>query len=166
MSEKYPLHQLELIKKKRLEEAERVLREKREKLLNEQEQLKKAQAAHDKVFNHRVDKLTKLREALDTGLRADKIEQMGLYLKTVEEKLKIEEKKLEAQKGQVKRAEEEVEKARKEMFKKQKEIEKLKEHRTIWTKEMLQELEKEEAKEADETGEAGFLIKKKRREGR
>ena len=43
MAKKYPLEQLAFIKKKKLEEAERILREKKEKLAEEEELLRKVE---------------------------------------------------------------------------------------------------------------------------
>lgn len=163
MGKKYPLEQLVIIKKKKLEEAEKVLREKKEKLLDEEKKLTVVKKEYDKAKKHKTDKLEQLRNALDEGQRSDKLLQMRQYLKIVEEKLKQEEKKLEAQKKQVEKAEEAVEIARKEMVKKQHDVEKLKEHHTDWTKEMMQEIEREEAKEADEMGSARFSIEKQKK---
>jgi len=164
MAKEYPLHQLQVIKKKKLEEAERVLREKKEKLAAEEEKLKKLEDERDKVKKHRQDKLTQLRAALDEGMRTDKIEQMRLYMKLVDEKLKVHEKKVADQIKQVEKAELEVEEARKAMVKREREVEKLKEHAHEWKKEEAKELEKEEAKETDEMGSTRFIMKKKKRE--
>jgi len=165
MAKKYPLEQLAFIKKKKLDEAERILRDKREELLTEQKKLTKVEKARDEVKKHKLEKLQQLRDAMDEGERADKIEQGRHYLKLVEEKLIIEEKKVTAQKEQVKKAEEAVEAARQDMLKRQKEVEKFKEHKELWRKEMLKEIEKEEAKEADEIGSSRFTLRKRKQEG-
>jgi len=159
---KYPLKQLFFIKRKRLEESEKILREKKQELSVEEEKLTKFEFERDKTKVHKIKKLTQLREALDKGKPTTKIEQMRSYMKIVEEKLQSHENKVTAQKKEVLKAEEAVEVARQEMFKRQKDIEKLSEHEGQWTKEMLKELEKEEAKEGDEMGTIRFTRKRKR----
>lgn len=166
MSKKYPLEQLVFIKKKKLEEAERILREKKEKLEKEEEQLRKVEEERNKVKNHKQDKLEQLRSGLDEGIRTDKIEQMRQYLKLVVENLKQKEKKVDDQKKEVHKAEEEVEKARKVMVKRQQDVEKLKEHESTWTKEMLAYLEKEEEKETDEIATTRFIRQHPKRNGK
>lgn len=157
MGKKYPLEQLAFIKKKKLEEAERILREKKDKLEKEEEKLHKVEEERNKVKNHKKDKLEQLRKGLDEGIRTDKIEQMRQYLKVVVENLKQKEKKVDDQKKEVHKAEEEVDRARKNMVKKQQDVEKLKEHEKAWTREMLTEFEKEEEKESDEIASARFI---------
>lgn len=163
MGKEYPLEQLVIIKKKKLEEAEKVLREKKEKLAIEEEKLKKLEDERDKVKKHKQDKLTQLRAALDEGERTDKIEQMRIYMKLVDERLKQHEKKVADQIKQVEKAEEEVEVARKTMIKRQRDVEKLKEHAQDWRKEEAREIEKEEAKETDEMGTTRFIRSKKKK---
>jgi len=163
MAKEYPLEQLAFIKKKKLQEAERELRDKKEALIDEQKKLTKVMKERDEVKRHKIDKLTKLREDLDSGESTKKIEEGRNYLQIVEDKLKIEEKKVEAQEKEVQKAEEAVEAARVEMLRRQQQVEKLKEHKSEWTDEMKKELEKEEAKEADETGSSRFLLNKKKK---
>jgi len=163
MKKKYPLEQLVFIKKKKLQEAEKMLREKKEELEAEEEKLVKVEAERDKVKVHKMEKLTQLREALDEGKPAAKIEEMRIYLKIVDEKLKSHENKVILQQKEVEKAEEAVEEARKEMLKRQRDVEKLKEHKGDWTKEMVRELEREEAKEGDEMGTTRYIRNKKKR---
>ena len=101
MGKKYPLQQLAFIKKKKLEEAERILREKKEKLAVEEDKLAHIEKERDKIKKHKQDKLQQLRDALDEGERTDKVEQKRIYLKIVEEKLKQHEKKVVDQKKEV-----------------------------------------------------------------
>ena len=61
------------------------------------------------------------------------------------------------------KAEEEVETARQNMLKRQRDVEKLKEHKQEWTKEMHIEAEKKEAKEADEMGGTRLYPRKKKK---
>ena len=87
MKDKYPLHQLVRIKQRRLEEAERILKEKKEILEKEKEKLKKIEAERDQTFQHKKDKMDQLRQELDKGTTSDKIEMMRDYIKVVEEEL-------------------------------------------------------------------------------
>jgi hypothetical protein len=163
MAKKYPLEQLALIKAKKLEEAERILRDKKGKLTEEEEKLKKVKKERDEVKKHKDDKLQQLRDALDAGERTDKIEQKRTYLKLVKEKLITHDKKVSDQKMQVEKAEREVEEARAQMLKRQRDVEKIKEHRQEWKKELLKEMEQEEAKEADEMGTTRHILRKRQK---
>jgi flagellar biosynthesis chaperone FliJ len=158
---KYPLEQLIFIKKKKLQESERALREKKEALAAAKHKLQQVELERDKAKAHKLEKLKQLRDGLDEGKPTTKIEQIRIYMKIVEEKLQSQEKRVAAQKEEVVKAEEAVEAARRDMFKRQRDVEKLKEHKGMWTKEMRKELEKEEAKEEDETGAIHFIRKKK-----
>jgi len=159
--EKYPLSQLSLIKKKRLEEAEKVLREKKEILTKAEEKLIEIEKKRDEVKTHYQEKLTQLREKLDEGAPPAKITQMKQYLKTVAEDLAREEKKVSAQKEVVKKAEHEVELARQDLFKKQKDVEKLSLHHGEWKKEMRALENRVEERETDEMGNVVHSLKKK-----
>jgi flagellar biosynthesis chaperone FliJ len=157
---KYPLEQIAQIKVKRLEEAEKLLKEKKRLLEVELEKLKKAEEKRDLVKKHRQDK--------QEGTTSDKIITHERYLKKiVDEELKSEEKKVVDQKKIVTKAEEEVEKARKDRLKKNQDVEKLKLHKTEWEKEALYEEMKKEAIETDEMGSSTHSLKKsaRRKEG-
>lgn len=158
----YPLEQLATIKKKKLEEAERVLKEKRLALAKEEEKLVKVQEERDKVKKHRFDKLTQLREALDAGSPAEKIQQMKAYLKVVDEQLKQKEAKVREQQKNVDAAQKAVDAALADLFKKQKDVEKLDIHREEWQKEEKREEVRKEAIETDEMG-AGMHTRRKKR---
>ena len=112
MAKRYPLEQLAIIKKKRLEEAQKLLKEKKELLEAEIKTLKKVTHERDKVNEHQVEKLNQLRAGLDEGLPSNKIEQMRNYLKVVKEDLRRKQKQVEIQQKKVDAAEKEVEKAR------------------------------------------------------
>jgi flagellar biosynthesis chaperone FliJ len=148
----YPLKQILQVKKKRVEDAEKVLREKLELLEKEKEKLKACEAERDKARDHYKDKLTQLRESLDKEMVGPKIQQMKAYLKVVQEKLAIEEKKVKDQQEQVKIAEKNVEDARKELQQKRMELDKLETHRVDWEKEQRKEREVIEGREQDELG--------------
>ena len=119
-SEKYPLDQLVAIKQKRLEEAEKVLAEKKSILAGEEQKLLNLKKKRDEVKEHYKDKLTQFREKLDAGTATDKIQQMKQYLKLVAEDLKVEEQKVQAQIQVVATAQNQVDLARQELFQKQK----------------------------------------------
>lgn len=159
-SQKYPLDQLTQIKQKRLEEAEKILREKKEMLAKEQEKLTQLEKKRDEVKAHYKAKLAQLREKLDAGTSSVKITQMKQYLKIVFEDLTQEEKKVTAQAKVVESAEKQVEEARQELFKKQKDVEKLKLHHQEWKKEMHLLQERHEEAEGDEMGSTMHHLKK------
>ncbi len=156
----YPLDQLVQIKQRRLEEAEKVLRDKKEALAREQEKLTQLEKKRDEVKAHYKSKLTQLREKLDAGTSSTKITQMKQYLKIVTEDLAQEEKKVEAQIKVVESAEKQVEEARQDLFKKQKDVEKLKIHHKEWKKEIHLEEERVENQEGDEMGSTMHHMKK------
>lgn len=162
----YPLEQLVFIKKKKLEEAEKILQEKKKALEKEEEKLRDVEAIRDKVKDHRMAKLTQLREVLDQGTTTDKIQQMKQYLKIVDEELKQKEAKVRDQKKVVDQATEQVEAARQDMFKKQQAVEKLSIHRKDWDKEMRVELQREEDLEGDEVGSAMHHARKRAKSSR
>jgi flagellar biosynthesis chaperone FliJ len=148
----YPLEQLVTIKQKKLEEAEKALKEKKELLQKEEDKLKEVEKERDQVKDHRQAKLTQLREKLDEGTTTDKIQQMKYYLKVVDEKLKTKEHKVKEQKKQVENAEKQVELARQDYIKKQQDVEKLRIHREEWEKEMKEIFIQKEGMESDEMG--------------
>lgn len=158
---KYPLEQLAIIKKKKLDEAEKILKEKKLALIKEEEKLKEVEKERDKVKEHRVAKLTQLREELDQGTTTDKIQQMKYYLKVVDEKLKVHEQKVQEQVKKVEQAKTAVEAARQDYLKKNQDVEKLRIHREEWEKEMQAILEQKEAVETDEMGSVGHARHKR-----
>lgn len=159
--EKYPLEQIVAIKKRRLEEAEKVLAEKKALLEKELAKLKTLKEQRDEVKQHKEAKLQQLREKLDAGTTTDKIQQMKHYFKLVEEKLKQEELKVKEQEKQVDIAEKQVEAARQDLFKKQKDIEKLKIHHKEWSAELQDWIEQRDSVETDEMGNAMHSMKKR-----
>ena len=159
---KYPLEQLAIIKQKRVEEAEKVLKEKRELLAKEEEKFLALCRERDAVKEHKEAKLNQLRETLDAGTTSDKIQQMKNYLKEVTDQLKAKEAKVHTQQKQLDLAKEAVEIARKERIKKQQEVEKLKLHREEWEKELAKEEERIQGIETDELGSSMFVRKTKK----
>ena len=159
----YPLQQLAMIKDRRLEEAEKLLKEKKEILAKEESLLAKVEAERDKVKGHRLAKLTQLREAMDSGEKTTKIQQMKQYLKLVDEQLRQKEQKVTEQKKKVTEAKKQVETARQNLLKRQQDVEKLKIHRKEWEAGVLRELERVESVEADEMGTVRHTQQKRER---
>lgn len=151
-SEGYPLEQIATIKQKKLDEAEKVLREKKKALELEQEKLIAAQKDRDEVKDHRMAKLTQLREKMDAGDPSDKIQQMRYYLKTVDEKLKAKEIKVKEHQKLVDNATTAVENARQDLIKKQQAVEKMQIHRKEWEKEIKAIADYKEGVDSDEIG--------------
>lgn len=148
----YPLDQVTLIKQKKLDEAERLLREKKQLLAKEQEKLLVVERERDEVKRHRMDKLSQLRGQMDEGVSSTKIQQSRAYLKVVDEKLRIKEGRVVEQKKVVRAAEEQVEAARIDLLKKQQDVEKMALHKKEWQKEQKREAGKKESLETDELG--------------
>jgi len=148
----YPLEQLAIIKQKKLDEAEKILREKKSALDRELEKLAVVEKERDEVKDHRFAKLTQLRAKMDEGAPSDKVQQMRYYLKVVDEKLKIKENKVKEQQKQVENAKKQVEIARTDLLKKQQDVEKIQMHREEWEKEMKAIAEQKEGIESDEMG--------------
>ncbi len=158
--QQYPLEQVALIKQKRLEEAEKVVQEKKVLLVKEEEKLKKVEEEKNAVKIHKDDKLAQLRHELDTGTSSLKIQQMRLYLKEVEEKLKVKNQKVLDQQKLVDAAAKALEAAKEDMLKKRQATEKMKMHRQEWEKEQKILIEKKEEDEIDEIGTTLFNRKK------
>jgi len=148
----YPLKQVIEVKQKRVDDAEKVVKEKQQALVQEQKKLAEREAERDKVKNHKKTKLQQLRDTLDQGCNTTEIQQMKVYLKIVDEKLKVEEKKVHDQKEQVKVAEKNLEQAKLELQRKRQEVDKLLMHKKDWEKEKRKELEIIEGREQDELG--------------
>lgn len=158
----YPLEQVILIKQKRLEEAEKVLQQKKELLIKEEQKMKKVEEERDLVKHHKDEKLTQLRHELDTGTSSLKIQQMKSYLKEVEEKLKAKELKVKEQQKLLEAAIKTVELARDDMLKKRLSTEKMDMHKEEWKKEQKVYAAQDEASEADEIGTTIFTRRKSR----
>lgn len=159
--EKYPLEQLALIKKRKLDEAERLLKEKKEILLQEENRLATVEAERNTVKKHRLDKLTQLREELDHNCGPIKVQQMKQYLKIVDEQLKEKERRVIEQKKKVEEAQKQVDLARQNLLKRQQDVEKLDIHRVEWQGEIRKEAERKEAVEVDEIGSVRHVRKKR-----
>lgn len=157
----YPLEQLMTIKKNRFDQAVKVLEEKKAILEKAYDKLFEVTKERDSVLQHRTAKLQQLRNALDEGTTTDKIQQMKVYLKTVDEKLKEKEKKVVTQQAQVDQAQKQVDLATEELFQRKKDLEKLEMHKAEWLKEVRYFVERKEEVEHDEQGSATHLIRKR-----
>lgn len=159
----YPLKQVIEVKQKRVEDAEKVVQEKRIALQKEQEKLAQREADRDKAIKHHSDKLNQLRRSLDEGTTTDKILQMKAYLKVAKERVKIEEKKVKEQQDQVEIATKNLQMAELELRMKRQEVDKLHTHRKDWEKQMRKEEEIIEGREQDEIGTIIFSARQRLR---
>lgn len=148
----YPLKQVLEVKERRVDEAEKVVKEKQEALKKEETKLAECEAARDKVKSHYQDKLQQFRQMLDEGTTSPKIQQTKAYIKIVEEKLKVEEKKVKDQQEQVKIAKKNLDQAIEHLRIKRQEVDKLLIHKKDWERMMRKELEIIEGREQDELG--------------
>jgi hypothetical protein len=155
----YPLAEVLEVKKKRVDDAEQVVKEKIKALEAEQEKLKKREEERDKVKHHYEDKLLQLRHEYDTGTTSRKIDQAKVYIKVVQERLKVEDKKVKDQQAQVEVAEKNLELAKSQLRQRQKEQDKIETHKKEWIKDTLKELAIIETREEDELGSTMFLSK-------
>ena len=161
MALNYPLEQLLSIKKNRLDQAIKILDEKKLLLQKAQDQLRAATQQRDQVRAHKVAKLQQLRETLDEGASTDKIQQMKAYLKLVDGQLADKEKKVQEQQKQVTLAQKQVDLAAEEVRQKRIDLEKLTLHKEEWSKEVRIWIERKEEVEHDEQGSATHALKKK-----
>jgi len=155
----YPLREVLLVKRRRVEAAEQVVKEKKKLLEAEKEKLAQREKERDKVVEHHKEKVNQLREEYDQGTTSQKIDQIKIYIKVVQERLKVEEKKVKDQKAQVELAEKNVEIAKNDLKAREKEEDKIKTHRGEWEKITLKELEIEEVRQEDDLGSTMFLSK-------
>jgi flagellar biosynthesis chaperone FliJ len=148
----YPLKQVLEVKMRRVEEAEKLVTEKKAALETEKEKLKQREADKEKAVNHHHAKLTQLRQSLDEGTTTDKIMQMKAYLKVAKERVKIEEKKVKDQQDQVDIAQKNLNEAQNNLRLRRQEVDKMETHRKDWLKELKREEEIVEGREQDELG--------------
>lgn len=159
----YPLADVLQVKKRRVEAAEKVLKEKQEILAKEEKILQERKEARDKVKQHEADKMAQMRHEMDHATTTDKIERCRAYLKVVKEKLAQEEKKVLDQQQQVDIAQKNVDEARAELQRKRLEVDKLETHREDWLKEWRKEQEIILGREQDELGSVIFNIRSRYR---
>ena len=162
----YPLEELMVIKKNRFDQAVQVLEEKKTILEKTYETLYDVTKKRDEVLEHKRTKLTQLRDSLDEGTSTDKIQQMKIYLKLVEENLSAKEKKVVEQQKQVDFAQKQVDIATDELFQKKKDLEKMEIHKQEWEKEVHYWAERKEAGEHDEQGATTHQLRKQEKKMR
>ena len=153
----YPLEEVLEVKNRRVEMAELAVKEKKRLLAIEEEKLRAREVERDKVKEHYKAKMNQLRAELDGGTTSDKITQMKLYLKVVQERLAAEEKKVKEQKAQVDLAQKNLEIAKNQLKDREKERDKIITHKKEWTKEMIKEMQIIETRAEDELGSTMFL---------
>ena len=159
----YPLAQILQVKKKRVEDAENLVRTLMHELQKQEEILDQKKQERDKVKTHYQDKLLQFRTLLDGGTTSPKIQEMKVYLKLVQEKLVIEENKVNEQQKIVAAAKLKVDEAKVELKRKQQEVDKLIEHRKDWMAEMKKEQDIQEGREQDELGSIVFLTRHRKK---
>ena len=161
MAERYPLEQLLDIKKKRVEEAEKVVKERRAVLDAEEQRLTSVIATRDKTASHYKEKLFELREGIDRGaVNQDKIAHTQDYLKQVKEQLRQEEQKVKEQTKVRDQAQKSWEEAIGHLRKRRTEVEKLGIHREEWHKGVSKEELRQEGIEIDDLGTAMFNVRR------
>lgn len=162
MATVYPLKQVLEVKNKRVEDAEKVVVEKKRVLEAEKKKLAEREAERDKAKAHHDAKLSQLRQELDHGTTTDKIIQMKAYLKIAKERVQVEEKKVKDQRDQVEKAAKDLQMAELELRMKRQEVDKLETHKKDWLKQMRKEEEIIEGREQDELGTIIFSSKHRR----
>ena len=155
----YPLKQVLAVKQRRVEDAEKVVKEKILALEKEKQILIEKEEGLKKAKKHYNDKLTQLRTELDQGTTSPKIQQMKIYLKVTKEAVSVEEKKVTDQKKQVEIAEKNVITAKDILKQKRIEVDKLHNHEIDWNKEMNKELQIIEGREQDELGSMIYIAR-------
>jgi len=158
----YPLAQVIDVKKRRVDEAEKVVQQKRQALELEQEKLKRCEEERDKAKQHYQNKLKQLRDELDQGTTSDKVQQMKVYLKVTQERVKVEDKKVAEQMKQVETAKKNLEIAQADLRKKRTEVDKLEMHKKDWIKEMQKEMQIIEEGELNEIGNIIYSVQQKK----
>lgn len=157
----YPLIEVIRLKKRRLDEAEKILRDKKQILAKEEEKLKVIQKELNEAKTKFDTYLQKLRDAMDQGEPSSKIDHHKLHLKDLKELFLMCQKKLDNQKKVVKSAEEAVETARLDYQLKEKECEKLTIHKTEWLQAMTLEQARADELKMDEMSTSAHARKKK-----
>lgn len=159
VSTAYPLEQIIKVKERRVAEQEKVVRAKEQALQLEKDKLVEREKDRDAAKQHEADKLAQLRAELDQniGTTTSKVQQMKAYLKVAKEKVQVEEKKVKEQQVQVDSAKKALDLAIEDLRMKRQQVDKLVDHKKVWTKEMRKELEIIEAREQDELGSTTFI---------
>ncbi len=163
----YPLEQLVEIKQKRVDDAEKLLVEKKELLAKEE---KKLQACIDKVkatqkhYNEKLDDFYSSFEG--EGTTSSKVNRIKDHLKATLEKLAEEKKAVEKQRAVRDEAQKAVDEAKALLDQRRIDLQKLTEHRKVWQKEDLKEKNRLAIIEHDELGSAIHSQRKRERKGK
>lgn len=152
----YPLEQIIHIKKRRFDEAVKILEQKKELLEKAYEKLFDVTEEFNKAETLRQAKLLQLRTSMDEGTTTDKIIQMKDYLKTCTEEAKEKKKKVDDAQKKVDDAQQAVDTATDDLFQKKKDLEKLELHKKEWQKEDNYLTEQKDQLEQDEQGSTSF----------
>ena len=129
---KYPLEQIAEIKKRRLDEAEKILKEKREALDKEENILKEKKEALLATKKLKDEIIEKHFLKIEEGTTSDILERHDRYIKEViTPKISEEKKGYDDQKKVVQQAKVALEEARKERLKKNQELEKIHIHQNL-----------------------------------
>ncbi|MBN1914485.1 MAG: type III secretion T3S chaperone [Parachlamydiales bacterium] len=161
LEEKYPLEQLARIKKKRFEDAIKILEQKSDLLKKEQKKYKELEAKREEIQLHKKAKIEQLQASIAEGTTSNKIQQKKQYIEVVSERLLEQMAKVEKQKMALKKAQKDFDEAKTELFNRKKDIEKLDIHKAEWKKEIHKMYEQAEALEQDEIGSIRYTMQKK-----
>jgi len=149
----YPLKQIAEIKKRRLEEAEKILRQRRDAFDKAEIELKERRKLLNESMNLKLEIIEKHYKKIENGTTADIMERHDHYIKEViNVKIAEEKKRVDAQKKVVKEAEAALELAKVDRLKKNQDLEKIYMHEKEWTTETRKEIDIEEAIVEDELG--------------
>jgi hypothetical protein len=160
---KYPLEQLIEIKKKRVEDAEKVFIEKKKIHEKQVELLKKEKEKKEEINRHYEDKLEEFYTSFDKGTTSDKIKMRKDYLKKVLEDLKNQDQKVKQQAMKVETALQEKNDAKKILDKRRQDVEKIETHEVEWQKTRKKEEELKKQAEHDELSSSTYDFRKKRK---
>jgi len=158
----YPLEQLLEIKEKRVEDAERILHEKKEALAREEKKLEECIEREKQAKNTYDEQLETFYNDFEGGTQSHKIKQRKEHLKTLLEQVKIEKEKTEKQREVVKEAEVAKDEAKAVLDQRRIDLDKIEEHKKAWVKADLEEKERLHIIEHDELGAMIHSRRKKR----
>ena len=160
---KYPLQQITDIKKRRLEEAEKILKKKREILQQEENTLKEKRNLLNASQKAKLDMIEKHYIKIQEGISTVLMDAHNKYIKEVMN-VKIDEDRenVKKQKKVVEKAKIDLDNARKDRLQKNQELEKMHIHKKDWKKQVDKELMIQEGVISDEMG-MGIHFRNKKR---
>ena len=160
----YPLEQLLEIKEKRVEDAERILNEKKEALQKEEDKLKQCLEKEKEAQQEYDDQLDTFYEDFEGGTKSHKIQQRKEHLKSLLEGVKVAKEKTIKQREVRDAAEVEKDEAKAILDQRRVDLDKIEEHKQVWVKADLEEKERLHIIEHDELG--AMIHSRKNREKR